>query len=64
VSPSLLVDVSKVLPDWVVPKQFLLGLGCPWEPDPWEYSKADELLIKHLEMVNSLLKISAYLVLM
>ena len=38
VSLSLIADVSKIPTDWVVPKQFLLGLGCPWEPDPWEYS--------------------------
>ena len=48
VSPSLIADVSKIPPGWVVPKRFLLGLGRPWEPDPWEYSTAeeDELLIE------------------
>ena len=48
VSPSLIADISKIPPGWVVPKRFLLGLGHPWEPDPWEYSTAeeDELLIE------------------
>jgi len=44
----LIADISKIPPGWVVLKRFLSGLGRPWEPDPWEYSTAeeDELLIE------------------
>ena len=42
VSPLLIADVSKTPPDWVVPKQFLLGLGRPWELYPWEYSTSGD----------------------
>ena len=37
ISPSILPRIGK-LPskNWVPPKEFLLGLGQLWEPDPWE----------------------------
>ena len=36
-SPSLLASLPPIPKDWKPPKQFLFGLGRPWEPDPWEY---------------------------
>ena len=43
ISPSILSRIGK-LPskNWVPPKEFLLGLGQPWEPDPWEYDDEAE----------------------
>ena len=40
---SILARIGK-LPskNWVPPKEFLLGLGQPWEPDPWEYDDEAE----------------------
>ena len=37
ISPSILSRIGKLPSEnWVPPKEFLLGLGQPWEPDPWE----------------------------
>ena len=34
---SILACIGKLPSEnWVPPKEFLLGLGQPWEPDPWE----------------------------
>ena len=41
--------------DWKPPKEFLLGLGRPWEPDPWEYddlSEDDALFIQASQRVE------------
>ena len=42
VSPSLLAKLPPIPKDWRLPKQFLFGLGRPWEPDPWEYDDLPE----------------------
>ena len=37
ISLSILSRIGKLPSEnWVPPKEFLLGLGQPWEPDPWE----------------------------
>ena len=40
VSPSLLADTPPE--GWKPPRRFLLGLGPPWEPEPWECDDSDE----------------------
>ena len=43
ISPSILTRIGKLPSEnWVPPKEFLLGLGQPWEPDPWEYDDEAE----------------------
>ena len=42
VSSSLLGKRPPPL-DWKPPKEFLLGLGEPWEPYPWDYDSDDEI---------------------
>ena len=32
-SPTLLANIPPPPPDWLCPRQFLFGLGEPWEPD-------------------------------
>ena len=44
-----------MLKDWKPPKQFLLGLGQPWEPDPWEYGdnpEDDELFMQASQVIE------------
>ena len=42
ISPSILAHCQFPSDNWIPPKEFLLGLGQPWEPDPWEYDDKDK----------------------
>ena len=44
ISQSLLDSIEDPPEGWIPPKQFLLGLGHPWEPEPWDscYDDDDE----------------------
>ena len=47
ISPSLLANIPPPPPDWLCPRQFLFGLGEPWEPnyfDPrYETEEVEEM---------------------
>jgi len=36
ISPSILARCKFPPKNWIPPKEFLLGVGQPWEPDPWD----------------------------
>ena len=42
ISPSILARCKFPPKNWIPPKEFLLGVGQPWEPDPREYDDEDE----------------------
>ena len=42
ISQSILTRIELPSENWIPPKEFLLGLGQPWEPDPWEYVDEDD----------------------
>ena len=42
VLPSLMARIKPVGEDWRPPKEYLLGLGEPWEPYLWDYSDDSE----------------------
>jgi len=42
ISPSILARCKFPPENWIPPKEFLLGIGQLWEPDPWEYDDEDE----------------------
>ena len=44
ISPSLLEGIPIPPEDWIPLKPFLLGIGPPWEPYPWDprYNDAEE----------------------
>ena len=42
ISPSLLASIKIPPKGWKPPRRFLLGLGPPWEPNPWECEDEDE----------------------
>ena len=47
--------------DWKPPKQFLLSLGWPWEPYPWEYDDNEEnnaLFVQALQVVKQQVQMS------
>ena len=55
VSPSLFASLPPMPKDWKPPKEFLLRLGRPWEPDPWEYDdnpEDDSLFIQASQVVE------------
>ena len=55
VSPSLLASLPPIPTDWKPPKQFLFGLGWPWEPYPWEYDdneEDDEIFVQASQVVE------------
>ena len=56
ISPSILASIKEeIADDWLAPKEFLLGLGEPWEPFPFdphyddEGDKTDSLFVSALQ---------------
>ena len=42
ISQSLLDSIEDPPEGWIPPKKFLLGLGHPWEPEPWDSCYDDD----------------------
>ena len=53
IEKSLLDSLVIHPPDWRPPREFLFGLGEPWEPNAWDYNddETDEFMIKASQLV-------------
>ena len=54
IEKSLLDSLVIHPPDWRPPREFLFGLGEPWEPNAWDYNddETDEFMIKASQLVT------------